>query len=100
MVPYWKNFEVSFFLTFSEFLPKENFRDLITGKIVLYKSNNKITRVVFLREQKHTSDGLWPHECVSAPSEITRVWFYIYPMPPKTTETQLLILEFHTPSSP
>jgi hypothetical protein len=23
------------------------------------------------------------HECVSAPSEITRVWFYIYPMPQK-----------------
>jgi hypothetical protein len=39
------------------------------------------------------------HECVSAPSEITQVWFYIYPMPPKTTEKQLLILEFHMPSS-
>jgi hypothetical protein len=23
------------------------------------------------------------HECVYAPSEITRVWFYIYPMPQK-----------------
>jgi hypothetical protein len=74
-----------------------------------------------LREQKHTIDGLWPgnppwppsqtagqgsfqakdhHECVSAPSEITLVWFYIYSMPPKTTEKLLLIMEFHTPSSP
>jgi hypothetical protein len=71
--------------------------------------NNKATRVWFLREQKHTSDGLWPskpgfqakdhHECVSAPSEITQVWFYIYPMPQKP-EKQLFILEFHTPSSP
>jgi hypothetical protein len=61
--------------------------------------NNKTTQVWFLREQKHTNDRLWPtspetagrggfqakdhHECVSAPSEITRVWFYIYPMPQK-----------------
>jgi hypothetical protein len=40
------------------------------------------------------------HECVSALTEITRVWFYIYPMPQKLPKKQLLILEFHTPSSP
>jgi hypothetical protein len=39
------------------------------------------------------------HGCVSAPSEITRVWFYIYPMPqklPKTTFNSGI----PTPSSP
>jgi hypothetical protein len=39
-------------------------------------------------------DNIDHHLCGSAPSEITRVWFYIYPMPQK-----LLILEFRTPSS-
>jgi hypothetical protein len=37
------------------------------------------------------------HECISVPAEITRVWFILCH---KTTKKQLLILEFHTPSSP
>jgi hypothetical protein len=54
--------------------------------------NNKTTQVWFLREQQNTVTPVMVfgqenfqakdhHECVSAPSEITRVWFYIYPMP-------------------
>jgi hypothetical protein len=45
-----------------------------------YNYNKTTTAVLFLREHKHTSDGLQAkdhHLCVTAPSEITRVWFYI-----------------------
>jgi hypothetical protein len=40
------------------------------------------------------------HSCVSAPSETTRVSFYIYSMPQELPKRPLLILEFHMPSSP
>jgi hypothetical protein len=83
--------------------------------------NNKTTRVWFLKEQKHTSDGLWPGNqrprpsrvcfktiaLVSRPSLVcfcslrnhTSVVLYLT-YATKTTEKQLLIAEFHTPSSP
>jgi hypothetical protein len=72
----------------------------IAGKSVY---NNKTTRVWFLREQKHRSDGLWPRkhprpqvDGVSRPKTITSVVLYLSSAT-KTTEKLLLIPEFHTP---
>jgi hypothetical protein len=69
--------------------------------------NNKTTRVWFLREQKHASDGLWPGfpgqrpswVCFSSLRNHTSVVLFIS-YATKTTEKQLLILEFCTPCSP
>jgi hypothetical protein len=83
-----------------------------------HESNNKTTWVWFLREQKHTRDGLLPkkppRDCRSRglpgqrPSRLvcfcslinhTSVVLYLS-YATKTAEKNLLILEFHTPSSP
>jgi hypothetical protein len=63
--------------------------------------NNKTTRVWYLREQKHTRDGLWPRKPQRPQVEIDfRQRFLYLSYATKTMEKQLLILEFHTPSSP
>jgi hypothetical protein len=72
--------------------------------LCLFLYYNKATRMWFLREQKHTNDGLWPRFPGQRPSRVCfcslrnheRGFIFIL----KTTENQLLILEFHTPSSP
>jgi hypothetical protein len=57
--------------------------------------NNKTTRVWFLREQKHTSDGLWPWK----PQILQVVGFPGQRLSTKTTEKLLLIPELHMPGS-
>jgi hypothetical protein len=70
---------------------------------VKWQYNNKTTRVWFLREQKHTSDGLWPRKpsrvCFCSLRNHTSVVLYLSHAT-ITTEKQLLIPEFHAPSSP
>jgi hypothetical protein len=60
--------------------------------------NNKTTRVWFLREQKHTSDGLWPRnpprpqvEGVSKPKSITSVFL----LPQKSHECRFIFIPCH-----
>jgi hypothetical protein len=57
---------------------------------LLLEYNNKTTQVWFLREKKHTSDGLWPGN----PRDRRN-----YQTTTKTTKKLLLIPEFHMPRS-